>query len=101
MSLAMVVALKAISRNVARNQVISQKMILIDRNSLLPQIQAEMNFASTLPQTEAEFFDEKGLPEGIQSSSTTAVPAYRQYVYVLKKIQGNPSNAILSLRQMV
>ena len=41
MSLAMVVALKVISRNVARNQVTSQKIVLIDRNSLLPQIQAK------------------------------------------------------------
>ena len=60
MSLAMVVALKVISRNVARSQVTSQK-ILIDRISLHPTGSGKMNFASTLPQTEAEFFDEKGL----------------------------------------
>ena len=41
MSLAMVVALKVISRNVARSQVTSQK-ILIDRiTNLLPQVQAK------------------------------------------------------------
>ena len=57
----MVVASKVISRNVARSQVISQKIVLIDRNSLLPQIQARMNIASTVPQLEADFFDERGL----------------------------------------
>ena len=39
MSLVMVVALKVISRNVARNQVTSQKTVLTDRISLLPQVQ--------------------------------------------------------------
>ena len=38
---AMVVALKVISRSVARSQVTSQKIILTDRISLLPQVQAE------------------------------------------------------------
>ena len=83
---AMVVALKAISRNVARSQVTSQKIVLTDRNSLLhPQIQARMNFASTaLPQTEAEFFDEKGLLKEYN-------PQQQQYqhtgsMYVLKKV---------------
>ena len=37
----MVVALQVTSRDVARSQVISQMTILIDRISLLPQIQAE------------------------------------------------------------
>ena len=35
----MVVVLQIISRNVARSQVTSQKIILIDRISLLPQVQ--------------------------------------------------------------
>ena len=61
MSLAMVVALKVISRNVARSQVTFQKIILTDRTSLLPQVLGRMNIASTLPQTEADFFDEQGL----------------------------------------
>ena len=37
----MVVVLQVISRGVARSQVTSQKIILINRISLLPQIQAE------------------------------------------------------------
>ena len=41
MSSAMVVTLKVISRNVVRSQVTSQKTVLIDRNSLLPQVQAQ------------------------------------------------------------
>ena len=61
MSHAMVVALKVISRNVARSQVTFQK-ILIDRISL-PQVQPKINYVNTvpLPQTEADFFNEKGL----------------------------------------
>ena len=52
-----------------------------------------MNFANTLPQTEAEFFDEKGLlkeynPQQQQHQHTGSM-------FVLKKFQGNPSNAIL------
>ena len=52
-----------------------------------------MNIATTLPQTEAEFFDEKGLlkeynPHQQQHQHTGSM-------YVLKKFQGNPSNAIL------
>ena len=52
-----------------------------------------MNFASTLPQTEAEFLDEKGLlkeynPQQQQHQHTGSM-------FVLKKFQGNPSNAIL------
>ena len=37
----MVVVLQVISRGVARSQVTSQKIILINRISVLPQIQAE------------------------------------------------------------
>ena len=37
----MVVVLQVTSRNVARSQVTSQMIILIDRISLLPQVQAE------------------------------------------------------------
>ena len=53
----------------------------------------KMNFANTLPQTEAEFFDEKGLlkeynPQQQQHQHTGSM-------FVLKKFQGNPSNAIL------
>ena len=51
----------------------------------------KMNFANTLPQTEAEFFDEKGLLKEYN-------PQQQQHtgsMYVLKKFQGNPSNAIL------
>ena len=53
----------------------------------------KMNFANTLPQTEAEFFDEKGLPKEYN-------PQQQQHqhtgsMFVLKKFQGNPSNAIL------
>ena len=89
----MVVASKVISRNVARSQVISQKIILTDRiTSLLPQVQAEMNIASALPQTEADFFDEKGLPKQY-------IPQNQQQhtgsMYVLKKFQGNPNDDIL------
>ena len=53
----------------------------------------KMNFANTLPQTEAEFFDEKGLlkeynPQQQQHQHTGSL-------FVLKKFQENPSNAIL------
>ena len=53
----------------------------------------KMNFANTLPQTEAEFFDEKGLlkeynPQQQQHQHTGSM-------FVLKKFQENPSNAIL------
>ena len=49
----------------------------------------KMNFANTLPQTEAEFFDEKGLPKENNLHQHTGS------MFVLKKFQGNPSNAIL------
>ena len=53
----------------------------------------KMNFANTLPQTEAEFFDEKGLlkeynPQQQQHQHTGSM-------FVLKKFQESPSNAIL------
>ena len=61
-----------------------------------PTGSGKMNFANTLPQTEAEFFDEKGLlkeynPQALQQQQ------YQQTgsMFVLKKFQGNPSNAIL------
>ena len=52
-----------------------------------------MNFASTAP-LEADFFDEKGalkqyIPQSQQQHQHTGS------MYVLKKFQGNPSNAIL------
>ena len=55
-----------------------------------------MNFANTLPQTEAEFFDEKGLlkeynPQALQQQQYQHTGS----MFVLKKFQGNPSNAIL------
>ena len=55
-----------------------------------------MNFANTLPQTEAEFFDEKGLlkeysPQALQQQQYQHAGS----MFVLKKFQGNPSNAIL------
>ena len=54
---------------------------------------AKMNFASTAP-LEADFFDEKGalkqyIPQNQQQHQHTGS------MYVLKKFQGNPSNAIL------
>ena len=83
MSLAMVVALKVISRNVARSQVTSQKMSSNRQNQSSSTGPGRMNFASTLPQTEAEFFDEKGLlKEYNLSTAAAAVPAYRQYVCI-------------------
>ena len=90
----MVVASKVISRNVTRSQVISQKIILTDRISLLPQVQARMNFASAVPPLEADFFDEKGLlkqyiPQNQQQYQHTGS------MYVLKKFQGNPNDGIL------
>ena len=56
----------------------------------------KMNFANTLPQTEAEFFDEKGLlkeynPQALQQQQYQHTGS----MFVLKKFQGNPSNAIL------
>ena len=91
MSLAMVVALKVISRNVTRSQVTSQK-ILIDRiTNLLPTGPGKMNIASTLPQTEADFFDEKGLPKQYipQNQHTGSM-------YVLRKFQGKPNDILFS-----
>ena len=56
----------------------------------------KMNFANTLPQTEAEFFDEKGFlkeynPQALQQQQHQHTGS----MFVLKKLQGNPSNAIL------
>ena len=52
----------------------------------------KMNIASALPQTEADFFDEKGLPKQY-------IPQNQQQhtgsMYVLRKLQGNPSGDIL------
>ena len=56
-----------------------------------PTGSGKMNFANTLPQTEAEFFDEKGLLKEYH-------PQQQQHtgsMFVLKKFQGNSSNAIL------
>ena len=58
-----------------------------------PTGSGKMNFANTLPQTEAEFFNEKGLlkeynPQQQQHQHTGSM-------FVLKKFQGNPNNAIL------
>ena len=55
----MVVALKVISRNVARNQVTSDS----SRQNQSSTGSTKMNYVHTapLPQTEADFFDEKGL----------------------------------------
>ena len=79
----MVVVSKVISRNVARSQVTSQKIILTDRIQFPSTGPGKMNIASTLPQTEADFFDEKGLPKTVHSTE----PAYRQYVCT-KEIPG-------------
>ena len=84
MSYVMVVASKVISRNVARSQVTSQKIILTDRISLLPQVPGKMNIASTAPQIQADFFDEKGVSKGIDlqytsSSSSTNIQAVCLY----------------------
>ena len=55
----MVVVSKVISRNVARSQVTSQK-ILIDQNNQSPSTgPGKMNIASAVSQT--DFFDEKGV----------------------------------------
>ena len=52
----------------------------------------KMNFANTLPQTEAEFFDEKGL---LKEYNPQQQHQHTGSMFVLKKFQGNPSNAIL------
>ena len=52
----------------------------------------KMNFANTLPQTEAEFFNEKGLPKEYNPQQQHQ---HTGSMFVLKKFQGNPSNAIL------
>ena len=67
------------------------------QNNQSPSIgSGKMNFANTLPQTEAEFFDEKGLlkeynPQALQQQQYQHTGS----MFVLKKFQGNPSNAIL------
>ena len=80
---AMVVALKVISRNVARSQVTSQK-ILIDRISLHPQVQARWTLPVHYLRQKAEFFDEKGLLKEyrppVQQQQQTGV------MFALKKI---------------
>ena len=87
----MVVVLKAISRNVARSQVTSQKIVSNRQNQSSPSTgSGKMNFASAAP-TEADFFDEKGLLKEYN-------PQQQQHtgsMYVLKKFQGNPSDDIL------
>ena len=61
MSHAMVVALKVISRNVARKSGNFPKDNSNRQNQSSSTGPGRMNIASTLPQTEADFFDEKGL----------------------------------------
>ena len=90
----MVVALKVISRNVARSQVTSQKIVSNRQNNQSSSTgPGKMNIANTLPQTEADFFDEKGLPKQYipQNQHTGSM-------YVLRKFQGNPSGNILFSR---
>ena len=91
MSYVMVVASKVISRNVARSQVTSQKMILSRQNQSSSTGTGKMNFASTLPQTEAEFFDEKGL---LKEYNPQVQQQHTGSMFILKKIQ-DPNNAIL------
>ena len=85
-------ASRAISRNVARNQVTSQKISSNRQNDHSPSTgSGKMNFASAAPQIQADFFDEKGLlkeynPQQYQHTGS---------MYVLKKFQGNPSDVIL------
>ena len=92
----MVVASKVISRNVARNQVTSQK-ILIDRISLPTTGPGKMNIASTAPQIQADFFDEKGILKEYRPSVHQQQQQYQHTgsMFILKKFQGNPSNDIL------
>ena len=92
MSFAMVVALKVISRNVARSQVNSQKSSNRQNNQSPSTGSGKMNIASAAPPLEADFFDEKGLLKEYN-------PQQQQYqhtgsMFVLKKIQ-DPNNAIL------
>ena len=92
MSLTMVVALKVISRNVARSQVTSQHDSNRQNQSSSSTGSGKMNFANTLPQTEAEFFDEKGLPKEYNPQQQHQ---HTGSMFILKKFQGYPSNAIL------
>ena len=92
-------ALKVISRNVARSQVTSQDSSN-RQNQSSSTGPGTMNIATTLPQTEADSFDEKGvLKEYRPSVHFDERVQQQQYqhtgsMFVLKKIQ-DPSNAIL------
>ena len=99
MSFAMVVALKVISRNVARSQVTSQKIGSNRQNNQSPSTgSGKMNFASTLPQTEAEFFDEKGLLKEYNPQQQQQQQQHTGNMFILKKVQ-DPNNAISSFRR--
>ena len=63
------------------------------QNQSPPTGPGKMNFANTLPQTEAEFFDEKGLLK--EYNPLQQQQQHTGSMFVLKKLQGNPSNAIL------
>ena len=94
MSLAMVVALKVISRNVARSQVTSQKIVSNRQNQSSPSTgPGKMNIASAVSQ--ADFFDEKGVLK-----EYTPQNQHTGSMYVLKKFQGNP-RMIFSFQTMV
>ena len=92
MSLAMVVALKVISRNVARSQVTSQKIVLTDRISQSPSTGPGKNEHCQYSTSDRSRFLrwERSLPKEYtpQNQPTGSM-------YVLKKFQGNPSNDIL------
>ena len=84
----MAVVSKVISRNVARSQVTSQK-ILIDRIiSPYSTGPGKMNIANAVAQ--ADFFDERGILK-----EYTPQNQHTGSMYVLKKFQGNPSSNIL------
>ena len=58
---------------------------------------SRMNIASTAPQIQADFFDEKGVLKEYRPSVHQQQQQYQHTgsMFVLKKIQGNPSNNIL------
>ena len=97
----MVVALKVISRNVARKSGNFPKDSSNRQKQSSSTDPSRMNIASAAPQAEADFFDEKGLLKEYRPSAHFDERIQQQQyqhtgsMFVLKKFQGNPSNDFL------
>ena len=81
------------SKDVVRNQVTFQEIILIERISLLPQVQEQQNYAAAIP-VQADYFDERGIYKEYRPPVVQHPAMQHGNMNILKKVH-NPSNAIL------